>query len=255
MSYIDTHTHLYLKEFENDRETVIQNALNEGVEKMLLPNIDRSSVSGIQAMVLAYPGICYPMIGLHPTSVSSDYSEILNEFEYLLQKNKYIGIGETGIDLYWDKTFKSQQTEAFKIQTDWAKKYKLPLVIHARESLQEIFTVLDELWDENLRGVFHSFSGTKEDASHVMEYGFFVGINGIITFKNSGLEIVVKDIPPDRILLETDSPFLSPVPKRGRRNESGNIKYIAERLSEIYSLPLKEFAAITSRNASRLFEI
>jgi TatD DNase family protein len=255
MSYIDTHTHLYLKEFENDRETVIQNALEEGVEKMLLPNIDRSSISEIQAMVLAYPGICYPMIGLHPTSVSADYSEILSEFENLLQKNKYIGIGETGIDLYWDKTFKTQQIEAFKIQVEWAKRYKLPLVIHARESLQEIFTVLDELWDENLRGVFHSFSGTKEDASHVMEYGFFVGINGIITFKNSGLDIVVKEIPPDRILVETDSPFLSPVPKRGRRNESGNIKFIAEKLSEIYSLPLMEIAAITSRNAKMLFEI
>lgn len=255
MNFIDTHTHLYLREFDQDREQVVREALNEKVQLMLLPNIDSSTISAMLQMVNDYPGICLPMIGLHPTSVNSDFEDELMLVEELLKKDKFIAIGETGIDLYWDKQHKEKQIRAFEIQVKWAKEYQLPIVIHARESFRELFSVLDKHADSNLKGVFHSFTGNAAEAAHVIEYGFFVGINGIITFKNSGLDTIVKEIPPERILLETDSPYLAPVPKRGRRNESAYIKYIAAKLSEIYDLSLETMTAITTQNARNLFLI
>jgi TatD DNase family protein len=255
VKFIDSHTHLYLKEFDHDRDQVVKEALNENVQLMLLPNIDSSTISGMLQMVKNYPGICLPMIGLHPGSVNFDFEDELLLVEELLQKETFIAIGETGIDLYWDIQHKDKQISAFETQIKWAKEYQLPIVIHARESFKELFSVLDKHAGNDLKGVFHSFTGNSAQAAHVIEYGFFVGINGIITFKNSGLDAIVKEIPPERILLETDSPYLSPVPKRGRRNESSYIKYIAARLSEIYDFSLETMAAITTQNARNLFLI
>lgn len=255
MNLIDTHTHLYLKEFDHDRDQVVKDAVNMGVKHILLPNIDSSSMPGMQKMVEDFPGICYPMIGLHPTSVSPDFELELDIVSRQLKNGGYIAIGEIGIDLYWDKTYKDQQIKAFEIQVGWAKEYQLPIVIHARESFQELFDVLDRLADENLKGVFHSFTGNSDEAAHVMDYGFLFGINGIITFKNSALDRVVKQIPPERILLETDSPYLAPMPFRGRRNESSYIRYIAARLANIYGVSIEELAAITTLNAKSLFKI
>jgi TatD DNase family protein len=255
MNLTDTHTHLYLKEFDHDRDQVVKDAVNMGVKHMLLPNIDSSSIPGMQKMVEDFPGICYPMIGLHPTSVRPDFELELDIVSRQLKNGGYIAIGETGIDLYWDKKYKDQQIKAFEIQVGWAKEYQLPIVIHARESFQELFDVLDRLADENLKGVFHSFTGNSDEAAHVMDYGFLFGINGIITFKNSALDRVVKQIPPERILMETDSPYLAPMPFRGRRNESSYIRYIAARLADIYGISIEEMAAITTLNAKSLFKI
>ena len=253
MNFIDSHTHLYLKEFDHDRDQVVKDALSEGVKYMLLPNIDSSSIAGMQKMVKDYPGVCFPMMGLHPSSVKSGFEKELRIVEDYLLKDKFVAIGETGIDLYWDKKFREQQIESFEIQIKWAKEKNLPLVIHARESFKELFSVLDKYADKNLKGVFHSFTGNYDEAKHVMEYGFFFGINGIITFKNSGLDKIVQKIPPEMIILETDSPYLAPVPNRGKRNESRYLKYIAGRLAEIYGLPSRDLAGIASENTRSLF--
>lgn len=255
MELIDTHSHLYLKEFDNDRDDVINRALTNGIKKILLPNIDSGSISGMMQMCRKYSGICYPMMGLHPGSVNEKFKEELKIVENHLANNEFARIGEIGIDLYWDQTFKVQQEEAFEIQIQWAKQKKLPVVIHARESFGEIFNVLDHYVDEDLKGVFHSFTGNADQVKIINEYGFYYGLNGIITFKNSGLAKVIEDIPVDKLLLETDSPYLSPVPKRGMRNESSYLIYIANRLAQVYDLSVEMLALITTNNAEKLFKL
>ena len=254
MKLIDTHTHLYLKEFDDDRDEVVTRALNNGITKLLLPNIDSESIPEMIKMCRSYPDICKPMMGLHPGSVRKKFAEDLKEIENKLGNNEFIAIGEIGIDLYWDKTFLEEQLEAFKIQIQWAKLRNLPVVIHARESFSEVFGVLDKLADSNLKGVFHSFTGNEEQVNRINDYGFYFGINGIITYKNNNLIEVVKKIPTNRLLLETDSPYLPPVPKRGQRNESSFLIYIAERLAQIREISPEELALTTSRNAEDLFK-
>lgn len=253
--FIDSHTHLYLEQFSNDRDEVIQRAIGEEVSKMFLPNIDVRTIVPMLELVDRFPENCFPMMGLHPTSVKEDYQDVLEEIKSHLDKRKFIAIGEIGIDLYWDKTFINEQKEAFSMQIEWAKKLQLPIVIHARDSFNEIFEVLDNIWEEGLTGVFHSFSGDLQQAEKALSYQFYLGINGIVTFKNSALADIVAKVPVERILLETDAPFLSPAPLRGKRNESCNILHIAKKISEIYNLSLSQLAEITSKNALNLFKL
>ena len=253
--FIDTHTHLFLKEFDEDIENVISEAIKNKVEKFFLPNIDSSTIESLLNLTKKYPNNCYPLIGLHPTSVKENYIEEIKIVENWLKKEKFYAIGEIGIDLYWDKTFKDQQEDAFRIQIEIAKNNKLPIIIHSRESFDEIFLVIDELNDENLTGIFHSFTGNLDQAKKIINYrGFKIGINGIVSFKNSKLGDTVKEIGLEHLLLETDSPYLAPHPKRGRRNESSYLIYTAQKIAELYNVSLEELAEITSKNAKEIFK-
>jgi TatD DNase family protein len=253
--YTDSHTHLYLDAFLDDRDAMVKRALDAGVKMMLLPNIDSSTSEAMFNMAQEYPGVCLPMMGLHPTSVKENYQEELVAIEKQLDRPGIVAIGETGIDLYWDKTFIKEQEIVFLTQIGWAKKLRLPLVIHARNSFPEIFRMLDEAGTEGLRGVFHSFTGDADELKKALSYDFMIGINGILTFKNSDLREVASHIPLNRLLLETDSPFLSPVPFRGRRNESSYLVHIAAKMAEIHNLTAEEIGAISTRNALELFHI
>ena len=255
MKLIDTHTHLYLEDFDEDRTEIINRALENGIVQCLLPNIDSGSISNMLEMCSSFPEICRPMMGLHPGSVHADFEKELKIIEDRLQKDTYVAIGEIGIDLFRDRSYREQQLEAFKIQIQWAKQADLPVVIHARESFGEIFNILDSLKDDKLKGVFHSFTGDEEQVRIINGYGFYFGINGIITYKNSNLIKTAEKIPPEKVLLETDSPYLSPVPNRGRRNESSNLVFIAERLAQVYNMTSEELSLITTKNASELFKL
>ena len=252
--YTDTHTHIYLKDFDDDRKQIIKECLNSGVNKLLLPNIDKSSIADIIKTCELYKDICYPMVGLHPCYVKDSYENDLNYLKPIIKSIDTIAIGEIGIDLYWDKSNLENQREAFKTQINWAKEFKLPIVIHARDSYNEIFEVLDQLNDKNLKGIFHCFSSTLEDADRILNYGGFkLGIGGVVTFKNSGLDKVVKNIDIKNIVLETDSPYLTPTPFRGTRNKSSYIPIIANKLSDIYEISSEEIGNITSKNAKEIF--
>lgn len=253
--YTDSHTHLYLKAFSDDRVEMVKRAIDAGVSRMFLPNIDSTTTGAMFGLVDHFPTHCFPMMGLHPTSVKENYTEELKSIETYLDRKGIIAVGETGIDLYWDKSFIREQEEVFKIQIGWAKDLDLPLVIHARESFPEIFKALDETGGSGLRGVFHSFTGNGEDLVKALSYGFMIGINGIVTFKNSNLDEIVQSIPLERLLLETDAPFLAPVPYRGKRNESSYLVEIAAKVAEIHNLTKEEIGVITSRNANNLFQI
>ncbi len=255
MHLIDTHTHLFLSEFDDDRDQVIENARKNGVEKVLLPNVDNTTSLPLFELVDKYPEFCLPMMGLHPTSVNENYKDELRKVEDWLARRNFIAIGEIGIDLYWDKTFKKEQEEAFRYQIGLAKKNNLPIIIHARESFNEIFTIMDELNDENLTGVFHAFTGDNIQAEKIIAWGFKIGIGGIVTFKNAGLDKVVDNIDINHIVLETDSPYLAPVPKRGKRNESAYVLYIAQKIAEIKNISVEEVAEITTRNAKQVFKL
>ena len=251
----DSHTHLYLDAFDRDREQVIERAVNAGINRMLLPNIDRASIAPLFDLVERFPDHCFPMMALHPTSVKADYREELKHIEKVSQKKEIVAIGETGMDLYWDKTYQSEQEDAFATQIGWAMERDLPIVIHARDSFKEIFEVLDSAGGPGLRGVFHSFTGGLEELERALSYDFMIGINGIVTFNNSGLDQVVRQIPPDRLLLETDAPFLAPVPYRGKRNESSYLLQTALKVAEIHKLTVEEIANITTANAELLFRL
>jgi TatD DNase family protein len=251
--YTDTHAHLYLPEFDNDRNLVIENAISAGVMKILLPNIDSSSIENMNRTASAYPDVCYSMMGLHPTSVKENYKSELSIVESEIEKGRYIGVGEIGIDLYWDKSNLSKQTESFRAQLDLALKHDLPVVIHARESFTEILSILKDYRNKGLKGVFHAFTGSLEIALQVTKMGFHIGIGGILTYKKSDLPSVLKDISLQNVVLETDSPYLAPAPFRGKRNESSYIPVIAQVIQQIKEIPLEEVAFITTRNASKLF--
>lgn len=252
--FIDTHTHLYSDAFAADRAEMIQRALDAGVHKMLLPNIDVDSIEGMFALEDQFPNVCYAMMGLHPTSVGADFEAQLATMKSHLEARKFIAIGEIGIDLYWETKFRAQQIEAFIRQIEWAKSMDLPIVIHARNSFPEIFDVLDQHNDERLRGVFHCFTGTLEDAQKIQTYGgFLFGLGGVLTFKKSGLDEVVKQLPLEQLVLETDSPYLAPTPHRGKRNESAYIPLIADTLASIFETSVGNIATETTRNAEKLF--
>lgn len=253
---IDTHAHLYAEEFNEDRDAVIRRAWDEDVAKLLLPNIDHESIEGMMALARQYPDRCFPMMGLHPCSVKENYLEELERCEEWLQREKFYGIGETGIDLYWDKTFFKEQQIALRTHIEWAKKYKLPIVIHARDSMNEILEIFDELNDEKLSGVFHCFTGTKEQAERIIAYGGFkLGIGGVVTFKNSGLDKVVAGLSLEHLVLETDAPYLAPVPHRGKRNESAYLSLVAEKLATVFGVTAEVVATETSRSAVALFKL
>ncbi len=255
MQLIDTHTHIYLPEFDSDRDEAVKRAVDNGIVKLLMPNIDTSSVKAMHDASKRYKGVCCPMIGLHPTSVKEDYLEQLDNLEKLFVENEFVAIGEIGIDLYWDKTHLSEQTKAMKRQVEFAIRYDLPVVIHSRDSFPEVFSVLDEFRGEKLKGVLHAFSGTVNDALKAVEMGLMLGIGGPLTFRNSKLEPVVRETGIEHVLLETDSPYLAPMPYRGKRNESSYLRIINKRLSEICGMSEEESAVITYENSCRLFKI
>ncbi len=252
---IDTHSHIYSEDFNDDLDEVVKRAFENNILKIILPNIDSSSIKKMLDLSAQYPQICFPLMGLHPTSVNEDFLEELELVEFWLKKRKFYGIGEIGIDLYWDKTFIKEQTEAFRVQIQMAKKYELPIVIHVRESFDEVFAVLKEEGVDGLNGVFHSFSGTIEQAQQVINLGFKLGVNGIVTFKNSGMGQVIEKIDASHIILETDAPYLTPVPFRGKRNESSYLIYVAQKVAELHGAPVAEIARITTQNAERLFSV
>ncbi len=256
MPFIDTHSHIYLKQFDHDRELMLQRANEIGVERIFLPNIDLESIPLMHKLCEAHPQMCYPMMGLHPCDVKEGYEEVLDKMRMLFSDRKYIAVGEIGIDLHWDKSTLPLQIEAFMIQIEWAKEMQLPIVIHARESFDEIFSVLDEVNDDRLRGVFHCFGGTTLQAQKVIDYGgFMMGIGGVLTYEKSGLDKVVVDIPMEYLILETDSPYLAPKPFRGKRNESSYIHFVAKRLAEIKNIGMEEIGMMTTRNALAMFDL
>lgn len=255
MQLIDTHTHLYLPEFDSDRDMVVKNAVNNNVAKLLMPNIDIHSVGSMISAEKSYPGICHSMIGLHPTSVKEDYLLQLIELENHISSHKFVAVGEIGIDLYWDKTFISEQTIAFRKQVSLALDLNLPVVIHSRDAFREILSVLDEFKETGLKGVFHAYSGDMEIAEKVIGMGFMIGVGGIVTFKNSGLDKVVRSAGIGNIVLETDSPYLAPVPHRGKRNESSNLSIISKKLAEILNMNIEEVASVTFANSVKVFQI
>jgi len=251
--FVDTHSHIYSEEFSTDRNDVIDRAMKAGINKIILPNIDSSTIKSMLDLSDSNPLLFIPLIGLHPTSVKEDFRKELQIIEYWFEKRKFSGIGEIGIDLYWDKTFINEQIETFKIQIGWAKKWKIPIVIHVRDSFDEVFEVLEKEKDDSLKGVFHSFTGNADQASMVIDLGFKIGIGGIVTFKNSGLDQIVQQIGLQHILLETDSPFLAPVPHRGRRNESAYITDVAAKIAFLHETTVEEVGRITTQNAQQLF--
>lgn len=255
MTLIDTHTHLYLPEFDNDLAQAIARSVNQGVKYLLLPNIDKKSVEPMLNVCQKHPENCFPMIGIHPTSVKDGYKEEMAAVFDYFEPMKFIAVGEIGIDLYWDKTYFAEQIEAFRFQLDFALKHDLPVVIHCRDSFQPIMDVLKDYKNKSLRGVFHAFSGPKEQADLIIKQGFKLGIGGVLTYKNSKLKDTLAPIPLEHIVLETDSPYLTPVPKRGERNESAYVLYVCQKLAEIKGLKMEEVAEITTRNALELFKI
>jgi TatD DNase family protein len=250
---IDTHSHIYSEDFSHDVDDVVQNAYNNGIKKIVLPNINSGTVKRLLDLTDSYPHLCYPLMGLHPTSVSSDYREELQAVEYWLEKRKFYGIGEIGIDLYWDRTFAKEQAEVFRYQLKLAKSKQLPVVIHLRNSFKEVYKIVKEEQDGSLKGIFHCFSGDESEAQKILDVGFLLGIGGVITFKNSNLGEVIQKVELKNLVLETDAPYLAPAPKRGRRNESSYLIYIAQKLSEIYETPVEKVAEITTANARGLF--
>ena len=251
----DTHTHLFTEEFDEDRDLAIIRARESGVYRLFMPNIDDTSVESLLSTCKTHPA-CYPMIGLHPTSVDADWEKRLAAVEtWLRGPETFYGIGEVGIDLYWDRTFRSEQMKAFDIQVQWALEFELPLSIHSRSAYPEVLEVLEPYRKEPaLSGIFHCFSGSVEEAAPLLEYeNFMLGINGTVTYKKSTLPEVLKHIPLERVVLETDSPYLAPVPHRGKRNESAYLVNVAEKLSDIYGTSLDEIAAQTTGNALKVF--
>ncbi len=255
MILIDSHSHLFLEEFNSDRVGVLKRADEVGVGYHVMPNVD-SSTSKQLIEVSEKFSQCFPLMGLHPTSVKSDFELEIDHVEQMLSKFSFFGIGEIGIDLYWDKTYIAEQKVAFRHQLNLAKRLNLPVVIHSRNSFDEIFEIVDQEIDSRLRGVFHCFSGTIDQYKHIQEYrSFKVGIGGVVTYKNSGLDNVLKHVDIKNILLETDSPYLSPVPVRGKRNESYNLIYIAMKIAEILGMPVQDVAKQTFENTQEIFKL
>lgn len=254
--FIDTHTHLFSDAFDEDRNEMVQRAIDAGVEICLLPNIDIDTIDAMNNLAKTFPNNCFPMMGLHPGSVDENWELKLAIIKKHLFSEKYIAVGEIGMDLYWDKTHIEAQRQAFRIQVEWAKELNLPIAIHARDAFQEIYEIIDELNDERLTGVFHCFTGTEEDANKILSYGGFkLGIGGVLTYKNGKVDEALKNVSLEHLILETDSPYLPPVPHRGKRNESSYLLHIAEKLADVYNITLKEIEQKTSQNARELFRL
>ncbi|RXK59458.1 TatD family deoxyribonuclease [Lacibacter luteus] len=250
---IDTHTHLYLEEFKADIEEVLQKAASEAVTKFYLPNVDSTSIADLLALAEKYPDSCIPMMGLHPCYVKENAADELKLVQDWLQKHSFAAVGEIGLDYYWDKSFVPQQKDAFRQQINWALELNLPIVIHSRDSMQDCIAIVKEHQNGKLRGIFHCFGGSVEEAKQIIDLGFLMGIGGVVTYKKSGLAEVLPNIPLEFLVVETDAPYLSPVPFRGKRNEPSYLKYIVEKMAEIMKLPVEEIAAKTTMNAEKLF--
>lgn len=255
MTLTDTHTHIYLSELRDQIPAMMHRSKENRVNRFFLPNIDLNSIADVWSLTELYPDSCFPMMGLHPCSVKEDYEVVLSEIEKHLHDKRVVAIGEIGIDLYWDKTTLEIQKDAFIKQIHWAKERKLPIVIHSRDSFQHIIDILKKEKDEYLRGVFHCFTGSKEQAKQALDVGFYLGIGGVLTYKNAGLPEVIKDIDLKHIVLETDSPYLTPVPHRGKPNESSYLIHVAEKLAETKQISLEEIAEITTQNSKDLFGV
>jgi TatD DNase family protein len=254
MILTDTHTHLYSKDFDSDRKTLIESAINNGVKRFFLPNIDIDSIPGMIEVEEQFPNHCFAMMGLHPCSVNATYQNQLKVIKHWLGKRKFVGIGEIGIDLYWDKTFKIEQQDAFRTQIQLAKEYNLPYVIHSRNSFNEVMEIVSEFKQDTIKAIFHCFSGTVEQAEEVIAAGNFkLGIGGVVTFKNSGLDKVVEAIDLKHLVLETDAPYLAPIPYRGKRNEPDYLLLVAKKIAEIKNISVEEVAAVTSQNSIEVF--
>lgn len=251
----DTHTHLYSEQFNDDRKEIIARAKEKGVSRFFIPAIDSSYTENMLQLEKEYPKDVFLMMGLHPTSVKENYKEELTHVKEWIDKRDFYAIGEIGIDLYWDKSFLKQQQEAFKTQIQWAKEKNLPIVIHCREAFDEIFEVLETEKDEKLRGIFHCFTGTKEQAEQAISYNMKLGIGGVVTFKNGKIDRFLNQIDLQHIVLETDAPYLSPTPYRGKRNESSYIINVVDKLVDIYSLSFDELATITTENSKAIFGV
>ncbi|HEX4957315.1 MAG TPA: TatD family hydrolase [Lacibacter sp.] len=253
MQLIDTHTHLYLQEFKEDISQVLKNSLEEGVTRFYLPNIDSTSIHDMMALEQQFPDYCVAMMGLHPCSVNDNYMQELALVKHWLEQRSFAAVGEIGLDYFWDQTFVEQQKSAFQQQIEWALAFNLPIVIHSRNSLQDCIKMVKHNQNGSLRGIFHCFGGNAQEAKQITDLGFLLGIGGVITYKKSGLAEVVKNIPLDSLVLETDAPYLTPVPFRGKRNEPAYLKYIIEKLAEAKNCTIEEVADATTINAQKLF--
>jgi TatD DNase family protein len=255
MIWIDTHAHLYSPEFDSDRSEMVTRAIRQGVNRLLMPNIDEDSIPGMLSLEAEFPEECLPMMGLHPCYVKENVEVQLAIVQDWLSKRKFWAVGEIGLDLYWDKTFLDQQYLAFRQQIKLAIAHQLPIAIHSREATRACIDVVKELHNGSLTGVFHCFSGTKEEAQEIIDMGFYLGIGGVVTFKKAGLDVLMADIDLQHVVLETDAPYLAPVPYRGKRNESAYIPLIAQKLADVKNLKIEEVAAITTGNARKLFKM
>ena len=255
MYIINTHSHVYDEAFDSDRDEVIQRAVSLGVGKIILPDIDSSSRERMFSVANQYPDLCFPMLGVHPTSVNENFQAELDAFYAELPKRTIVGIGEIGIDLYWDKTFLEEQIEVFSQQVEVAQKRNIPIVTHVRKAFNETYKALRDLPSQNFKGIFHCFSGSKEEAFKVIDMGFHIGIGGVLMFKTSHLDEIVKAIPREKVVLETDDPYLTPVPHRGERNEPGYVALVAEKLASVWNCPVEEVAEITSANVLSIFTL
>ena len=255
MKFTDTHTHLYAEEFETDLLKLIEVANTAGVERFFMPNIDSTSIEGMLKVEKTFPGKCFPMMGLHPCSVKENWKEEIKIVEDWLSKRKFAAVGEMGIDLYWDKTFIVEQKIVFRRQVELANQYKLPIVIHTRDSFEVAYDLLKETRKEEPYGIFHCFTGNDEQAKKVIDMGFYIGIGGVVTFKNSGLDKTVAEIELKNIVLETDAPYLAPVPFRGKRNEPVYLVKVAEKIAEIKKCTVEEIASATTGNSKLVFKL
>jgi TatD DNase family protein len=253
MKIIDTHCHLYAEEFANDVSAVISSAKNKGVVKFFLPAIDSSVIDAMLQLEADFPGECFAMMGLHPCSVNAGYKEELKIVDQWLNKRSFVALGEIGLDFYWDKTFTEEQYDAFNIQMQWALERSMPIIIHTRKAMQETINAVKPFAEKGLPGIFHCFSGNYSNALEIIDMGFLLGIGGVLTYKNSGLQQVIEKIDLNHIVLETDAPYLTPVPFRGKRNESSYLEFILEKIADIKKVSTTEVAAITTLNAEKIF--
>ncbi|WP_345948683.1 TatD family hydrolase [Mucilaginibacter sp. PAMB04274] len=255
MVLTDTHTHQYYETDPVKKAELMQRCLDNGISRLFLPNVDSSSIPQVMDMVSAYPQYCFPMLGLHPCDVKANWEQELDAIYTALQQTKVYAIGEIGIDLYWDKTFITEQQEAFRTQINWAKDAQLPINIHCRNAFDEVYAVLEQAFDDKLRGIFHCFSGTLEQANKIIDLGFKLGIGGVVTYKNAGLDKVVEQISLEHIVLETDSPYLTPVPFRGKPNESSYLIHVAQKVADLHQTSLENVAQITTENSKIIFGV
>ena len=266
MYLVDTHTHIYDHQFSLDRNEAVQRALDVGVKMLLLPNVDASTIAPMLELHEQYPDCTRVMMGLQPEEVKEDYKQVLSQMEKALgeaspasrvpkSRVQYVGVGEVGLDFYWDATFEKQQFDAFETQLDWAKQLHLPLSIHCRNAFDKMVQILERKQDGGLRGIMHCFTGTEEEAKVYLELGFHLGLGGVTTYKNCGVKDYLPNLPLDRIVLETDAPYLAPVPCRGKRNEPAFLVHTAKRIAEILQMPLEDFAAVTTDNVKDLFQL